>query len=78
MITPILKGDKFSQNRYLQNALEKEQMKNISYVCIVKSLLYALTTLDIVYAVGILDRTKAILALIIKKLQRRLCNIYKE
>lgn len=36
-ITPIIKGDMFSQNQYPQNALEKEKMINSPYAFTVGS-----------------------------------------
>lgn len=55
---PIIKGDKFSLNQCPQNALEKEQMKDIPYASLVGSLMYAqvCTRPDIAFAVGMLGR----------------------
>jgi hypothetical protein len=57
-VAPITKGDKFSKDQCPQNALEQEQMKNISYASTVGSLLYAqvCTRPDIAMAVGMLGR----------------------
>jgi hypothetical protein len=57
-VAPIIKGDKFNKDQCPQNALEQEQMKNISYASIVGSLLYAqvCTRPDIAITVGMLGR----------------------
>ena len=57
-ITPIVKGDRFNLNRFLENDLEVEQMKNILYVLPVESLMSAqvCTRPDIAFALGVLGR----------------------
>ena len=57
-VAPIVKGDKFNKDQCPQNALEQEQMKNISYAYAVGSLLYAhvCTRIDIAMVVGMLGR----------------------
>jgi hypothetical protein len=52
----IIKWDKFSNDQCPQNALEQDQIKNISYASIVGSLLYAWVCIrpDIAMAVGML------------------------
>ncbi|XP_033515330.1 secreted RxLR effector protein 161-like [Nicotiana tomentosiformis] len=54
----IIKGDKFSLNQCPQNALKREQMKDIPYTSLVGSLRYAqvCTRPDIAFAVGMLGR----------------------
>ena len=60
-VTPITKRDRFSNDQSPRNALEKEQMKDISYSSAVASLLYAqvCTRPDIAMAVGMLGRYKS-------------------
>ena len=57
-VAPIMKGDKLSLNQCPKNDLENESMKNIPYVSVVGSLMYAqvCTRPDIAYAVGVLGR----------------------
>ncbi|XP_052193791.1 secreted RxLR effector protein 161-like [Diospyros lotus] len=57
-VVPIQKGDKFNLMQYLKNELEREQMRNIPYISVVGSLMYAqtCTRLDKSFAVGILGR----------------------
>ncbi|XP_070005939.1 secreted RxLR effector protein 161-like [Nicotiana tabacum] len=58
IVAPIIKGDKFSLNQCPQNALEKEQMKDIPYASLVGSLMYVqvYTRPDIAFTVRMLDR----------------------
>ncbi|XP_047258451.1 secreted RxLR effector protein 161-like [Capsicum annuum] len=55
---PIQKGDKFSLNQCPKNDLERKQMKDILYISIVGSLMYAQTCTrpDISFAVEMLGR----------------------
>ena len=57
-IAPIVKGDMFNLKQYLKNDLEREQMKNIPYALVVRSIMYAqvCTRLDLAFAIGILGR----------------------
>ncbi|RVX13369.1 Retrovirus-related Pol polyprotein from transposon TNT 1-94 [Vitis vinifera] len=57
-VSPIVKGDKFNLNQCPKNDLEREQMKNIPYASIVRSLIYApvCTRPDIAFVVGMLGR----------------------
>ncbi|XP_048229047.1 secreted RxLR effector protein 161-like [Ricinus communis] len=60
-IVPIQKGDKFNLMQCPKNELEQEQMKNIPYVSVVGSLIYAQTCTrpDISFTVRILGRNQS-------------------
>ena len=55
-IAPIVKGDRFNLNQCPKNDFEREQMKNIPYASVVRSLMYAqvCTRPDIAFVVGML------------------------
>jgi len=57
-VAPIVKGDRFNLNQCPKNDFEREQMKNISYASVVRSLMYAqvCTRPDIAFAVVMLGR----------------------
>ncbi|RZB86556.1 Retrovirus-related Pol polyprotein from transposon TNT 1-94 [Glycine soja] len=57
-VAPIVKGDRFNLNQCPRNDFEREQMKNIPYVSVVGSLMYAqvCTRPDIAFAIGMLGR----------------------
>ena len=57
-ITPIVKGDMFNLNQCPKNDFEREQMKNIPYAYVVRSLMHSqvCTRPDIAFVVGILGR----------------------
>ena len=57
-IAPIMKGDRFNLNQCLKNDLEMEQMTNIPYASVIRSLIYAqiCTIPDIAFVVEILRR----------------------
>jgi hypothetical protein len=57
-VAPITKGERFSKDQCPKNELEQQQMKSISYVSAVGSLMYAqvCTRPDIALAVGMLGR----------------------
>lgn len=44
-VAPIVKGDKFNLSQCLTNDFEEKHIKNILYVSIVESLMYALSSL---------------------------------
>ena len=54
--SPIVKGDRFSLDQCPKNDLKREHMRDIPYVSVVGSLMYAqvCTRPDIVYDVGVL------------------------
>eukprot|EP00253_Pinus_taeda_P005872 PITA_05872 len=57
-VVPIVKGDRFISNQCPNNDFEREQMKNIPYTSVVRSLMYAqvCTRPDIAFVVGMLGR----------------------
>ena len=57
-VAPILKGDRFDLNQCLKNDFEWEHMKNIPYVSVVWSLMYAqfCTRPNIAFAARVLGR----------------------
>ena len=57
-LTPIVKGDRFSLDQCPKNDLEREQMRDIPYVSVVGSLMYAqvCTGFEISYGVRVLSR----------------------
>ena len=54
----IIKGDRFSKGQCLENDIERDQMKAVSYSSTVGSLMYAqvCTRPDIAFVVGVLGR----------------------
>ena len=57
-VSPIVKGDRFNLDQCPKNDLEREQMKNIPYASVVRSLMYAqiCTRPDIAFTAGMLRR----------------------
>ena len=57
-VAPIIKGERFNLNQFLNNNLEYEQMKNIPYASTIGGLMRAqvCTRPEIIFAVGILGR----------------------
>lgn len=77
---PIAKCDQFNKYQCPLNALEQEEMKNISYASVVGSLMYAhvYTRSNIGLVVGLLVDTKATQVCNIGELQRKSCDVYME
>ncbi|XP_070035148.1 secreted RxLR effector protein 161-like [Nicotiana tomentosiformis] len=77
-VAPIVKDDKFNLNHFPKNDLEREQMKNISYVSVIGSLMYAHICIrpNIAFVVKILRRYQSNLDLdywrVVKKVLRYL------
>nr|GEX74037.1 retrovirus-related Pol polyprotein from transposon TNT 1-94 [Tanacetum cinerariifolium] len=55
---PLVKGETFSLDQCPKNAIEEEEMRNVSYASLVGSLMYALvcTRPDLIFSVGMLSR----------------------
>ena len=57
-VAPIVKGDRFNLNQCPKNDFEREQMKNVHYASVVRSLMYTqvCTRPDIAFAIRMLGK----------------------